>query len=665
MNNQVSTYTPSAAPCGPPRPLRYKESTIAEIAEYAENTRRFAEKYLKLLTLLLLLIGLADAMHANDIRLSEGLLVPIEGASHDHIVFDIEWDNSWRYPFTSGINNWDAAWVFVKYREVGVTGSAWSHLYLSNTAGNYSAGIWQGEGAGPAEVQPGLVNPSAAHAPAVEGNPAERNPVVGAFVYRGSVGQGRFRVSGVALAFDPAENGMDETKLYEIRVFAIEMVYVPQGTFSVGDGTTTNVRGHFRDGGSNIPYVISSENQLTLGGTTAGNLANNNASGMITADDFNSTTTQTLPAAFPKGFEALYLMKYSITQQQYVDFLNTLMYTQQDARIDGAPDAVVGTFAHNANRHGIRIAVSGVSTTTPAVYETTFPFVANNYMNWADGAAYTDWAGLRPITELEYEKAARGPLAPVANEYAWGSNAITGATGITDSGLATERASNTGANAVFGTPGSGGPTGGPLRVGAFAAANTTRAQAGASYWGIMELSGNVLERTVSVGNTTGREFTGLHGNGSLDAGANADVSNWPGTDAIGSGFRGGNWFRAIELLRVSDRGDATRTDTNRFVNHGFRGVRTAGCFNDASAPTFDTSGGLSPSQASAGQLLTYKVNGTGDYLWVVPNDWQIVSGQGTNEILVLSGPIPATMRVAATNTCGAGAEAKLTVTVAP
>ena len=40
------------------------------------------------------------------------------------------------------------------------------------------------------------------------------------------------------------------------------------------------------------------------------------------------------------------------------------------------------------------------------------------------GVAFADWAGLRSMTELEYEKACRGPLEPVAGEYAFGTNEI-------------------------------------------------------------------------------------------------------------------------------------------------------------------------------------------------------------------------------------------------
>jgi hypothetical protein len=116
-------------------------------------------------------------------------------------------------------------------------------------------------------------------------------------------------------------------------------------------------------------------------------------------------------------------------------------------------------------------------------------------------------------------------------------------------------------------------------------------------------------------------------------------------------------------VRVSSRTSAaSRPMLLKGYNTGFRGVRTAGCVNDASAPTIDTSGGLSPSQASAGQLLTYKVTGAGSHLWVVPNNWQIVSGQGTNQITVIIGAtLPGTVRVAAVDACGAGAETAIQI----
>lgn len=47
-------------------------------------------------------------------------------------------------------------------------------------------------------------------------------------------------------------------------------------------------------------------------------------------------------------------------------------------------------------------------------------WVSANDLSWMDGAVLADWAALRPFTELEFEKAARGPVVPVADEFAWG-----------------------------------------------------------------------------------------------------------------------------------------------------------------------------------------------------------------------------------------------------
>ncbi|PTM08870.1 MAG: hypothetical protein DA443_08490, partial [Bacteroidetes bacterium] len=180
-------------------------------------------------------------------------------------------------------------------------------------------------------------------------------------------------------------------------------------------------------------------------------------------------------------------MKYEVSQQQYVDFLNTLTPAQTSARATTT----------SGDRQGIR-EVSGK-------YATSTPYVAANRLSWVDGAAYLDWAGLRPMTELEYEKAARGFSGPVANEYAWGTTNLqsTGGSGnYSNLGDATETVSQ--GNAVY----SGSNPGGPARVGIFAGEGSSRESAGAGYWGVMELSGNLWERTVSGGNADGRAYRG-------------------------------------------------------------------------------------------------------------------------------------------------------------
>jgi len=91
----------------------------------------------------------------------------------------------------------------------------------------------------------------------------------------------------------------------------------------------------------------------------------------------------------------------------------------------------------------------------------------------------------------------------------------------------------------------------------------------------MEMSGNLYERAVTIGNADGRQFTGGHGDGSLDNSGDADISNWPGTDAAGAGFRGGDWSLGTSLLRVSGRYSAAYTSSDRYFSSGFRCVRSA------------------------------------------------------------------------------------------
>ncbi|MFO0416949.1 MAG: hypothetical protein ACK5Y6_06635, partial [Pseudomonadota bacterium] len=197
--------------------------------------------------------------------------------------------------------------------------------------------------------------------------------------------------------------------------------------------------------------------------------------------------------------------------------------------------------------------------------------VPMNYLSWGDLSAYLDWSGLRPMTELEFEKAARGSLPPVPSEFAWGASSFINASGITYPGLGSEVPANSGANVNW----FGGITG-PLRAGSFAALNYgggSRIGAGGGYYGVLELSANLRERIVTLGNSIGRSFTGLHGDGYLDNDGNANVLSWPGTDALGAGFRGGSWNEPSDRGRISDRQDAATQDSSRSGEYGGRGAR--------------------------------------------------------------------------------------------
>jgi hypothetical protein len=248
-------------------------------------------------------------------------------------------------------------------------------------------------------------------------------------------------------------------------------------------------------------------------------------------------------------------MKYEISQQGYVDFLNTLTPTQASSRY-----SVTST----GYRYGI--------TESNGVFSSTYPYVACSFLNWGDVAAYLDWSGLRPMTELEFEKACRGPVVPAADEYAWGNTTITQNTGITNSGLANETSTN-GGNATYGNNAS---VQGPMRVGAFATSGSTRVTAGATYFGIMEMSGDLWKRAITAGNTTGRAFTGTHGDGALTSTGDADANTWPVVStAEGACFRGGYWSGPVIYLQVSDRSQGARTVDGRYANYGGRGIRTA------------------------------------------------------------------------------------------
>ncbi len=461
-------------------------------------------------------------------------------ANYTLVQFDLSWENSWRT--SSAPNNWDAAWVFVKYR---VGSGDWQHAWLNNTGHSSGTGT-------SATIDAGLLTPGTAFH-------ATTNPALGVFIYRSADGTGNFSITGAQLRWNYGANGVADNATVDVKVFAIEMVYVPAGNFYVGSGGTETSAFYMYPTTTN-PYQITGEGAITVG-TTDGNL-------YYPSSTYGGDQSGPIPANFPKGYAAFYCQKYEISQQQYVDFLNTLTSAQASTRYPNA----------TTNRHAIT--VSG------GVYSTTNPYVACNFLSWMDGAAYSDWAGLRPMTELEFEKACRGLETPVANEYAWGTATVAGNAytlendNATNEGIASNYSTSTG-NASYDI--TDGSIDGPLRVGIFAANadNQGRITAGASYYGIMELSGNLWERAVTVGNATGRDFTGLHGNGALSTNGHANETAWPGltsgevTGATGSGFRGGSWFFSATFMPVSARNSAAATHSIRLNSYGFRAVRVA------------------------------------------------------------------------------------------
>jgi len=508
------------------------------------------------------------------------------GSQYTYVQFDLSWDNSWN--LSTGPNNWDAAWVFVKFQITGGSGctasTLWNHATLSTVSADMSVGNNN-------SVPVGITAES-------DGK--------GVFIYRNTAGSGSNLWQSVKLKWNYGTDGVGNLCTVTVKVFAVEMVYVPAGSFYCGDGVVPG-NGRFESGASGTPFqVTSAATPSTLGGGGAGSLGNNSNGGMVTVDDFSSTgASQALPASFPNGYNNFYCMKYEISQHQYYEFLNTLTGTQQTNR---TPATTVGWYHANAggfttpqSRNGVKCQTAPVGATS-GVYGCDLNnngifnevsadgmYLAMNFLSGPDLLAYLDWSGLRPMSELELEKACRGSLIPVAGEFAWGTNVATAVASVTNAGANNEISATANANINYNNLLTG-----PARCGIFANGSSTRVLAGASYWGIMELSGNVWENEVGLGSAAGRSFTGIHGNGSLNAAGFADVNYWPGINGnntlgsanatyggvtgcsgyAGLGFAAGT-FNTTSWATVSDRQYRTGWGglTGRDGRNGGRGVR--------------------------------------------------------------------------------------------
>ena len=114
-------------------------------------------------------------------------------------------------------------------------------------------------------------------------------------------------------------------------------------------------------------------------------------------------------------------------------------------------------------------------------------------MNWSDSTAIADAAGLHAMTKLEFDKAARGSGAAVAGEYAGGSTRIAANRGFAGAhGSGSERATPADANTSWSPSLQDRQLLGPYSA-SLAAERATREGCGESYWGVVNLSGNLVE----------------------------------------------------------------------------------------------------------------------------------------------------------------------------
>ena len=518
------------------------------------------EKYsiLSLVIIIVLILFPMKRTYANNVSINN---LSYNNTTYE-LTFELSWDNSWRRDAAIPYN-YDGIWVFVKVRkciekELG-SPSGYTHAWLSTAPGDHSVSNSSPNG----EVM------------VVEVDTTEINGTgrgMGAFIYRSATGGTGSITTSVTLTWDKAAQAAEMSEIevleeYDVNVYAIEMVYIPQASFYTGDGSNYGNCFYDYNAGTAAAYEITSENAIPVSGTYFRALNDGSSSDFINAD-------------FPKGYDDFWIMKYEISQSQYAEFLNTLTIDQAESRTEDELYTIVGkryvmsNAANIAFRQSIAIIPSGDKVNDRFgvdydndgnVNETTDGGgIACNYLSLRDVLAYLDWAALRPLTEFEYEKACRGTIPPIAYENAWGTDEETAVAGIASAGRPNELALNTG----NGLCNYGNINGGPMRTGYAATASTTRITAGSGYYGVLDMSGNVLEPYVSFWNdiSYSDEFSGQNGDGELDEDGYNDVGGWPSYvsdhDFNKMIPKGGAWVWDQTWLRISRRQNPNNYYTN-------------------------------------------------------------------------------------------------------
>lgn len=512
---------------------------------------------IKALTSPILLVGLLHLfsfVSANNVRIpNKPELKSVSGKTN--VIFDLSWDNSWRMDV-----NYDAVWLFAKYRIKG--DAQWQTVFFENaghkvnTNNGIEASFEKGE--------------------SLVGGMSEN---VGLYIYRKNKGVGNINWEGISLVLANSINRILSD--VEIELFALEMVYIPEGEFYLGSGSTSESY-YFKRTFDDTPFKITSENAILISSNEAELEALACKSNVWVSSGVEAVLNQYLPATFPKGYKAFYAMKYELSQEAYCDFLNMLIPAHQYRRSGmEVKESNAWKYIHSMSyRNSIMLIKTADNKLKFACNyykesedeattnrSTDGQNIAMNYLSLADMLAYLDWSGLRPLTELEYEKMCRGTLNPVANEYSWGSTYIQtcGNPSTTTSYVATGKE----------RPDKGNYNGSslPIRVGSFAGKGTRREDAGAGFYGNMELTSNVAERYININYKSTHGFTGQSGDGQLNSEGDATPRLWP----IESNYyiwRGGV---NASYLTISDRyyNSSTSTSAGREYYSGLRGGRCA------------------------------------------------------------------------------------------
>lgn len=450
------------------------------------------------------------------------------------IQFDIGWTGSWR----TDVNH-DAAWIFFKYRIEGDETRTWRHVRLAADKVLNPTGYGQAAGANPVSFTWGCSSKDHKKFDAAGDTqfdflvPDGADGFAGAFVRRADHGMGTASGAKCTVLWDlTASPDVKKDTNLSIKAYGLKMIYVAEGPFDLGSGGNETgafyafqpekQRGAERErvsvGGATMviheaadqsndfpPYRVTSSNAIPTGKTP----------GRLWARAAEPPEGGEIPATFPNGYRAFYIMHRPIPQAVYACFLSSL-----------PPD--LAEYHHESGNHGTDSGWAGWIGKVNDDAENPYQFHHGRlksqctwWLKWDDGIAFAAWAGLRPMTELENEKALRGPRRAAPEEC------------------------------------------------------------GSSFWGGSyggaRYNAHPRELEVTVATANGLAFKGTHGTGSL-----TDIpGDWPKKDAKGTGIRNGQEGACgITELKgpmwcTSCRLEANLNDPERGKIYGFRAARTA------------------------------------------------------------------------------------------
>ncbi|MEO1518849.1 MAG: SUMF1/EgtB/PvdO family nonheme iron enzyme [Bacteroidota bacterium] len=400
-----------------------------------------------------------------------------------------------------------------------------------------------------------------------------------------------------------------DRKFSSVKAYSFEMVYIPTGKFFLGgarsfeDRNTINtsdgslgapLNAFFKSGQKgtfNGAFLVDSEDEIPIGDCD-GCLRYLDAQ-IRGVNTFSGDGKGLLAKEFPKGYNAFYQMRYELTEQEYCDFLNSLNPQQASQRIK--PDEIF--------QGGSRQSYGNFIVMENGKYTTAKPDQPCSFLSWNDCLAFSDWAGMRIMTELEFEKSCRGFDTPKFREYAWGSSEIdngffldkrlfdceTGSSCV-DGNVHVNLLGFSNFKDVCGKNGSD-PTyigcrnlsekmtyRGPLATGIHSKGKNdlNRQNSGGGYFGSLDLSGNLREPVIPVGDTGSRTYIGSTGDGWIAEDGKANNTDWYYADeeSLVFGYRGGCWAFHENHARIADRFNVYRKGINvRKPYSGFRGVK--------------------------------------------------------------------------------------------